>query len=92
MQIVGVVSDARYQRLQEEPRAVAYLPQQQQVENMFLELRRIAGGCVGGSAAKRAASTASCRCMQTVGERIREALVTEGAGQHLRRSSCRSGG
>ena len=40
LQIVGVVSDAKYQRLQEEPRSVAYLPWlQQRVENMFLELR-----------------------------------------------------
>ena len=39
-QIIGLVSDAKYQRLQETPRAVAYLPWlQQRGGNMFVEVR-----------------------------------------------------
>jgi predicted permease len=80
LQIVGVVSDAKYQRLQEEPRSVAYLPwTQQRVENMFLELR------AGSPAAATEAVRREARSidgvvpvqLQTVGERIRESLVTE---------------
>ena len=80
LHIVGVVSDAKYQRLQEEPRAVAYLPwTQQRVENMFLELR------AGSPAAASEAVRREARNLdgvvpvqlQTVGERIRESLVTE---------------
>jgi ABC-type lipoprotein release transport system permease subunit len=80
MQIVGVVSDAKYQRLQEEPRAVAYLPwTQQRVENMFLELRATSPA-VASEAVRREARSIDGVVpvqMQTVGERIREALVTE---------------
>jgi predicted permease len=79
LQIVGVVSDAKYQRLQEEPRAVAYLPwTQQRVENMFLELR--AGSSSAAEAVRREARGIDGVVplqLQTVGERIRESLVTE---------------
>ena len=80
LQIVGVVSDAKYQRLQEEPRAVAYLPwTQQRVGNMFLELR--AGSPAAASEAVRREARRIDGVvpvqLQTVGERIRESLVTE---------------
>jgi predicted permease len=80
LQIVGVVSDAKYQRLQEEPRAVAYLPwTQQRIENMFLELR------AGSPAAAAEAVRREARSidgvvpvqLQTIADRIRESLVTE---------------
>jgi predicted permease len=80
LQIVGVVSDAKYQRLQEEPRAVAYLPwMQQRVENMFLELRAGSPAAVSEAAHREARSIDPVVPvqLQTVGDRIRESLVTE---------------
>ena len=80
LQIVGVVSDAKYQRLQEEPRSVAYLPWlQQRVENMFLELRAGSPAAVAEAVRREASSIDGVVPvhMQTVDERIRESLVTE---------------
>ena len=80
LQIVGVVSDAKYQRLQEEPRAVAYLPwTQQRVENMFLELRAGSPAAASEAVRREAGSIDGVVPvqLQTVSERIREALVTE---------------
>ncbi len=80
LQIVGVVSDAKYQRLQEEPRSVAYLPWlQQRVENMFLELRAGSPAAVAEAVRREARSIDGVVPvhMQTVDERIRESLVTE---------------
>jgi predicted permease len=80
LQIVGVVSDAKYQRLQEEPRAVAYLPwTQQRVENMFLELRAESPAAASEAVRREARSIDAVVPvqLQTVGERIRESLVTE---------------
>lgn len=80
LQIVGVVSDAKYQRLQEEPRAVAYLPwMQQRVENLFLELRAGSPAAVSEAAHREARSIDPVVPvqLQTVGDRIRESLVTE---------------
>ena len=80
LQIVGVVSDAKYQRLQEEPRAVAYLPwTQQRVENMFLELRAESPAAASEAVRREARSIDGVVPvqLQTVGERIRESLVTE---------------
>jgi putative ABC transport system permease protein len=80
LQIVGVVSDAKYQRLQEEPRSVAYLPWlQQRVENMFLELRAGSPAAVAEAVrreARRIDGVVPVH-LQTVDERIRESLVTE---------------
>ena len=80
LQIVGVVSDAKYQRLQEEPRSVAYLPWlQQRVENMFLELRAGSPAAVAEAVRREASSIDGVVPvhLQTVDERIRESLVTE---------------
>ena len=39
-EVVGVVRNAKYQRLEEEPRSIAYLPYvQHPVENLFAEVR-----------------------------------------------------
>jgi putative ABC transport system permease protein len=80
LQIVGVVSDAKYQRLQEEPRSVAYLPWlQQRTGNMFLELRAGSPAAVVEAIRREARSLDAVVPvhLQTVGERIRESLVTE---------------
>jgi hypothetical protein len=80
LQIVGVVSDAKYQRLQEEPRSVAYLPwRQQRSDNMFIELRTSSPAAVAAAVRWEAAGIDAVvpLHLQTVGERIREALVTE---------------
>ena len=80
LQVVGVVSDAKYQRLQEEPRSVAYLPWlQQRVENMFLELRAGSPAAVAEAVRREASSIDGVVPvhLQTVDERIRESLVTE---------------
>jgi predicted permease len=80
LQIVGVVSDAKYQRLQEEPRSVAYLPWlQQRTGNMFLELRAASPAAVAEAVRREARSIDAVvpLHLQTVDERIRESLVTE---------------
>jgi predicted permease len=80
LQIVGVVSDAKYQRLQEEPRAVAYLPwTQQRAGNMFLELRASSPAAASEAVRREARSIDGVVPvnLQTVDERIREALVIE---------------
>jgi predicted permease len=80
LQVIGVVSDAKYQRLQEEPRAVAYLPwTQHRVENMALELRAGSAGAASEAVRREARSIDSVVPvqLQTVGGRIRESLVAE---------------
>jgi predicted permease len=81
LQIVGVVSDAKYQRLQEEPRSVAYLPwrQQRSIANMFVELRAGSPAAVAGAVRSqlREIDAVVPMHLQTVEERIRESLVTE---------------
>jgi len=80
LQIVGIVSDARYQRLQEEPRSIAYLPWlQQRGGNMFLELRAQSPAAVADAVRREAGSIDAVvpLHLQTVSDRIREALVTE---------------
>ena len=80
LQIIGVVSDAKYQRLQEEPRSVAYLPWlQQRAGNMFLELRAGSPAAVAEAIRREARSIDGVVPvhLQTVDERIRESLVTE---------------
>jgi putative ABC transport system permease protein len=79
-QIVGLVSDAKYQRLQETPRAVAYLPWlQQRGGNMFVEVRA-ANRTAAAEAIRREVRALDATVpltIQTVAERIRESLVTE---------------
>jgi predicted permease len=80
LQIVGLVSDAKYQRLQETPRAVAFLPwRQQRGDNMFIEMRVAPRASVADPVRRevRALDAAVPIHMQTVADRIRESIVTE---------------
>ena len=80
LQIIGLVSDAKYQRLQETPRAVAYLPwQQQRGDNMFIEMRVAPRAAVSDLVRRevRALDVVVPIHMQTVADRIRESVVTE---------------
>jgi len=80
LQIIGLVSDAKYQRLQETPRAVAYLPwQQQRGDNMFIEMRVAPRASVSDLVRRevRALDAVVPIHMQTVADRIRESIVTE---------------
>jgi len=80
LRIVGLVSDAKYQRLQETPRAVAYLPwQQQRGDNMFIEMRVAPRAAVSDLVRRevRALDAVVPIHMQTVADRIRESIVTE---------------
>ena len=79
--VVGVVSDAKYQRLQEEPRSIAYVPWTQQPNDRFFVELRVAGSMTAVAAeARRALATIDPIVpvrIQTVTERIRESLVME---------------
>jgi putative ABC transport system permease protein len=81
LEIVGIVSDAKYQRLQEEPRSIAYVPwTQQRQENLFVELRGagpLSAIADGVRREIRAIDAIVPVRVQTVTERIRESLVTE---------------
>ena len=80
LEIVGLVSDSKYQRLQETPRAIAFAPWlQQRGGNMFIEVRAAGGAAVGEAIRSevRALDTVVPVNVQTVAERIRESLVTE---------------
>jgi predicted permease len=81
LHIIGVVRDAKYQRLQEEPRSIAYVPWlQHDQENLFAEVR-----ATGATAPLAEAIRREIRALdpivpvrfQTVDDRIRESLVTE---------------
>jgi putative ABC transport system permease protein len=85
LEIVGVVSDAKYQRLQESTRSIAYLPAAQLPEfmageNLVAEVR--AAGAVMPVAENvrrevRALDGAVPVRIQTITDRIRASLVTE---------------
>jgi predicted permease len=85
LEIVGVVSDAKYQDLREPTRGVAFLPCAQLAEfmggeDLFAEVRAI--GPLGRVAedvrrAVRLLDAAVPIRMQTIDDRIRESLVTE---------------
>jgi predicted permease len=85
LQIVGVVQDAKYQRLQEPDRRVAYLPYQQAGDfirafNLVAEVRTaVPPGSVIQAARRelRALEPALQVRFETVTDRIRESLVTE---------------
>jgi len=82
LQIVGIVSDAKYQRLQEAPRSVAYLSwEQQRGGNMFVEVRTADAAAVAAAVRRevRAIDSVVPLQLQTVADRIRESLVTERA-------------
>jgi len=81
LQIVGIVRDAKYQRMQEEPRSIAYIPHEQQpVQNLFAEVRTVDRlGSVAETIRReiRALDRAVPIRVETVADRIRESLVTE---------------
>jgi putative ABC transport system permease protein len=85
LEVVGVVRDAAYQYVREEPRRVAYLPYLQQAElvrdqNLVAEVR-VAGSpaAIGESirAAVRMVDASVPITIQSVGNRIDESLVGE---------------
>ena len=85
LRIVGIAQDAKYQRLQEAERSIAYLPHTQLAEftagtNLVAEVR--AAGPAGAVAAdvRRAAQALDAHVpmhLETVADRIRESLVKE---------------
>jgi putative ABC transport system permease protein len=82
LEIVGIAGDAKYQRLQESPRSIAYLPVAQQAtgDNLFVELRsagRAASVAAGVRQAIRALDPAVPVRIETVADRIRLSLVKE---------------
>jgi predicted permease len=85
LEIVGIVSDAKYQRLEEPTRRVAYLPTAQAPEsiegdNLVATIRVGAGIAAVAEQVRREIGaldpTVPIR-IQTVNDRIRESLVTE---------------
>ena len=85
LEIVGVVSDAKYQRLQEPARRIAFMPTAQlpalfAERNLFAEVRVTTATAPVGDAIRREIraldSTIPMR-IQTVTDRIRESLVNE---------------
>jgi predicted permease len=81
LQIVGLVRDAKYQRLQEQPRSIAYLPwAQHPPENLFAEVHTSGGiaNVVGRvrQEVRGLDATVPVR-IQTVSDRIRDSLATE---------------
>jgi ABC-type lipoprotein release transport system permease subunit len=85
LEIVGVVSDAKYQRLQEPARRIAFIPTAQLPNlfgerNLFAEVRVARATGLVGDAIRREIrvldSTVPMR-VQTVTERIRDSLVNE---------------
>lgn len=79
--IVGIVRDAKYQRLQEERRSIAYLPwTQHPFGNLFAEVRVSGAASIVAEGIRREVraldATVPLR-LQSVGDRIRESLVTE---------------
>jgi putative ABC transport system permease protein len=81
VQIVGIVRDAKYQRLSEEARSIAYLPyKQQRTENLFAEIRMAGAPAAIADRVRRevrALDPVVPIRLETVADRIRESLVTE---------------
>lgn len=85
LEIVAIVSDAKYQRLQEEPRSIAYLPCAQlgemiAGENLHAEVRTAASMAATAQQMRRAAGDLDPRVpirVETVDDRIRQSLVRE---------------
>jgi hypothetical protein len=79
--IVGIVSDAKYQRLQEDPRSIAYLPWlQQPADNLFAEIRAATPAWSVAERVRtevRGIDAVVPMRVETVDDRIRESLVTE---------------
>jgi predicted permease len=83
LQVVGLVGNAKYQRLQEEQRSIAYLPwRQHPADNLFAEVLPSGPLAPVAEAARRevrALDGVVPLRLETVGDRIRESLVTERA-------------
>ena len=87
LEIVGVVRDSKYQRLQEPGRRIAYLPYQQVPElqagaNLVLEARTAGPSAAVVEAIRREARNLDRRVslrFETLEERVRESLVAERA-------------
>ena len=84
LEIIAVVQDAKYQRLQEIPRAIAYLPCAQLVEyfegtNLVAEVRAVSGADVRQAIALeiRAIDRLVPLHLETIDERIATSLVKE---------------
>ncbi len=84
LEIVAVVSDAKYQRLQEAPRAIAYLPYTQLPdvadETLVADVRAVATAGALVESVRRAVRDLDPRVparVETVGERIRSSVVRE---------------
>jgi hypothetical protein len=85
LEIVGVVRDAKYQRLQEPTRRIAYLPYEQLPEfiagnNLVAEVRtaRSSAAAIGAvREAVRTMNTTSPIVIETMDARIRDSLVRE---------------
>ena len=85
LRIVGLVQDTKYQRLQEAPRSIAYLPHTQLAEfragsNLVAEVRAAGPGATVAANVRQAAQALDARVpmrLETVADRIRESLVKE---------------
>ena len=84
MEIVAVVSNAKYQRLQETPRATAYIPAAQLPElsgrNLTAQLRTAASATALSEQVRREVRSLDPRVplrIETVNDRIRQSLVRE---------------
>ena len=85
LEIIAVVSDAKYQRLQEARRSIAYLPRDQLRamlggENLFAEVRASAPLAAVVEGVRREVRALDPRVplrIETVNDRIRESLVRE---------------
>jgi putative ABC transport system permease protein len=85
LEIIAVVSDAKYQRLQEPNRSIAYLPRDQLApmlggRNLFAEVRAAGSLASVGESVRREVRALDARVplrIGTVSDRIRESLVRE---------------
>jgi predicted permease len=84
VEVVGVVRDSVYQRLQEEPRRVVYVPYMQtptilNASSLYAEVRTAASGSIGEAlqAAVRSLDATAPIRIETVRDRIDESLVQE---------------
>jgi predicted permease len=84
IEVIGVVRDSVYQRLQEEPRRVVYVPYMQRPQmlnrtTLYAEVRTAEGGAIGEAlqAAIRGLDATAPIRIETVRRRIDESLVQE---------------
>ncbi len=85
LEIVAVVSDTKYQRMDEPLRSIAYLPRAQMADmpsdgNVFAEVRAAAAAAALGGSVRRVVQSLDARVpvrVETVSGRIRQSLVRE---------------